>query len=449
MIKPDKVFCGMLETNYNILTTNIDLILFLPLKSLNKLKSYIKRIENATFGRIQNELDYYENLMNQFLNLLDTKWNNATEDMCYSAWRCFVVRDLCYGKSWFGNKTFPAFEEDFNLFQKEVCGGKILDSIMDTVDKGFDYIQDGIDKIQIGFDNGVDKVISEMEEKYNNLLENTYINLSDISLKVYLSSDELDNLTDKLKTKRDNEKLTLQANQSYYATNYNETLAEYNETKTSNTAEIGLLTIAITYHSSGIIIKQAELDAKQYEIDDEYDPVRLLILNGELDFLENEMDVLVAEKSSFESDKVDLTLENEEIDLWITNTPSSKPTDQEIEDIYNLQEGKDLEEIVKNTPNTTDDIEMNIYDLLNELDKYSQCAIGSCDFAYSAMNFDIDTSEKMSMDSSREVSTTNLTESMNRKWDSLDRQMAKITNTIDKAYTIPKTIKKTDVMRDF
>ena len=222
MVKPDKIFCGMLETNYNVLTMNIELIVKLPLVALNALKSYIKMVENATFKNFWEIIADAEYLTDQFLDILETKWNDATEDMCYAAWRCYVVRDLCGKKSIFQQnppESEDRFDDNFDLFQTQVCGGAILDLIHETVDKGLGDAKKMLSDIQGEVDGAIDEKMNDLQDAYDHLLEDTYISFDPLTAGLYMATAEYEQLETDLVVKRNNTKSNSITAQEYYFEN--------------------------------------------------------------------------------------------------------------------------------------------------------------------------------------------------------------------------------------
>ena len=65
-MNPEKLFCSILENQFNSTVDSIEQLIFLPLKGIRDVKSNISRAENIVYSITKTELTRIENVQNLY-----------------------------------------------------------------------------------------------------------------------------------------------------------------------------------------------------------------------------------------------------------------------------------------------------------------------------------------------------------------------------------------------
>ena len=152
-MEPEKLFCSILEREYDSTVALIDNALLLFPNSLRILKSNIKYFEKFVLDEIENELDLLEQQILSWFNLnkIDgfNKFGNGKFDFCAIAFGCEALRRIMFPQN--GNdpswvSSIPQSIRDslrigvsnpqYQTFEKYVCKlsfRQLLNSFIDTL----------------------------------------------------------------------------------------------------------------------------------------------------------------------------------------------------------------------------------------------------------------------------------------------------------------------------
>jgi hypothetical protein len=82
-LTPSKMFCTMLEQQFNIIVETIESLLTLPSFALSRLKSNFKRIFDVLYAAISASVDIIEEQLISVLQLDDVDQNSTKLELNY------------------------------------------------------------------------------------------------------------------------------------------------------------------------------------------------------------------------------------------------------------------------------------------------------------------------------------------------------------------------------
>lgn len=125
-LAPESLFCKILQYQYENKISQIESILFLPLKGIRDIKSNILRVENLVYSTAETELLSIETLLLEILILDKINLLASVDNFCQIAFSCEKLVETLIDSS-NGYLTFldpnirSQVSADYNLFEKYVC----------------------------------------------------------------------------------------------------------------------------------------------------------------------------------------------------------------------------------------------------------------------------------------------------------------------------------------
>lgn len=188
--QPEKLFCKILEYQYNNKITEIESVLLLPLKGIRDVKSNILRVEKIVYSQVKIELKQIESLLIEILLLDRISQLASVENFCRIAFSCQklveTLVDSSYGYlSFLSPSVIATVSADYNAFEQYVCvlGLRNIVSLFttDMLSRLRDQLVDLRDRLE---DN---LRLDEIEERYLEILEDSGIFAMLNDLRKYLN----------------------------------------------------------------------------------------------------------------------------------------------------------------------------------------------------------------------------------------------------------------------
>jgi hypothetical protein len=213
MVKPESVFCRLLEIQYNTLDRSVETALYLPLRVLREVKSNFSRVQNIIVNEVDSQLDFYEALLIETLILGRLSTIQGFSNFCQVAYSCRALVNLLVSPSTpyldFVSPSVKAqLSANYDLFEANVCNLGIK-RIVDVFSQ--EVLQDIIDAVTLLREQLEDELrLDEMEEKYLEALNSSGILTLMDSLENYVncgfsicnfavtSSNRIEEVADKL-----------------------------------------------------------------------------------------------------------------------------------------------------------------------------------------------------------------------------------------------------------
>lgn len=249
--QPERLFCKILEYQYNNKITEIDSVLLLPLKGIRDVKSNIMRVEKLVYSTAKTELQAIESLLFEVLFLDKINRLAAVDNFCQIAFSCQkLVETLIDSSNGYLSFLDPGIRSSvsasYENFEKYVC---VL-GLRNIVDL---FTTDMLSKLRIRLDSLRDSLednlrLDELRDRYLAILERSGIFAMLNDLRKYLNCGfSICNYAETANNKISDyvEKLALQDTGSSWDTDFDSLLDKYNKLNNEIGSKIDELIIII------------------------------------------------------------------------------------------------------------------------------------------------------------------------------------------------------------
>lgn len=178
MAKPEKVFCKILELQYNTAIDSIDSVISLPLVVLRDVKSNIMRVERVIYNIVYLEVIRIERQIMEILflrGIRDLRDNN----FCRIAFACSKLIDALLDASNHYLDFIPSnirnqLSGNYELFERHVCVLGLPSLIDGFIDSGLSELRDRLSELRSEMVTQLR--LAELTELYQDALDAEILN---------------------------------------------------------------------------------------------------------------------------------------------------------------------------------------------------------------------------------------------------------------------------------
>ncbi len=175
---PEKLFCSILEGQFNTTVDSIESLILLPIKGLRDVKSNILRAENIVYTTTKTELTRIENLLIQVLLLDQINQLEVVDNFCAVAYSCQILVETLVNNSsiylnFLDSTTISQLSADYSLFEKYVCVIGLRRIVSNFTDNILSELRARL--VILGDDFIAALRLDELRDRYNSVLVNSGI----------------------------------------------------------------------------------------------------------------------------------------------------------------------------------------------------------------------------------------------------------------------------------